>query len=79
MKLHKPDDAGQPERAGWPAGEWDRVWGAVTPPQRRLIELHVFNDMALPDAADALGLSRGTAAGMLRRARARLRAVLAAA
>jgi RNA polymerase sigma-70 factor (ECF subfamily) len=72
----QPHADGLPEEAAVRAERDDlllRCVAALPEPQRAVVLLHYYQEMSVPDVAEALGVAEGTVRSRLHRARERLR------
>lgn len=78
--LDAVDPPGIEDPLGWVADrdELDRAFARLTRDQRAILALVFYRDMALPQAAEAIGTPLGTAKSRLHRALEALRAAVAA-
>jgi DNA-directed RNA polymerase specialized sigma24 family protein len=60
----------------WSPAEWERLWHRLTPRQQRVVYLHVLVGLTHTEAADQLGISRGSVLGTWGRALERIRDAL---
>ncbi len=60
----------------WSPARWRALWAHLTPPQQRVVYLHVFLGLTHTQIAERLGIARGSVDGAWRRALDRIRDAL---